>query len=228
MAALKGSILVTGSNGGLGTAFVSKLLKSPKASEYRGIYMVRNPTTATALHNVLKQAPKKHQHEILALDLGSLEAIRITAEDINARVTKGTLEPIRVLVLNAAVQFSGPNSLKPQHFTSDGFESSFAVNYLANFLLVLLLLQSMDKEHGRIVMISSFTHDPDCSWNNQMHLYEGEYRTIYSDTEAISKGIEYTDDSYKAGMRRYAGSKLLLLMFMYVYLSHYPNKAYKK
>ncbi len=36
---------------------------------------------------------------------------------------------------------------------------SFQVNYLAHFLFTLLLLQSMDKTHGRIVVIGSWTHE---------------------------------------------------------------------
>jgi NAD(P)-dependent dehydrogenase (short-subunit alcohol dehydrogenase family) len=47
-----------------------------------------------------------------------------------------------------------------QTFANEGLESNFAVNYLSNFLLVLLLLQSMDKENERIVIVSSLTHDP--------------------------------------------------------------------
>lgn len=44
---------------------------------------------------------------------------------------------------------------------SDGerLEMMFAVNHLANFLLALLLLESMDREQGRIVLVSSHAHD---------------------------------------------------------------------
>jgi NAD(P)-dependent dehydrogenase (short-subunit alcohol dehydrogenase family) len=214
----KGSVLITGANGGLGSAFVSQFLKSPYAKDYRGIYTVRNPTTATGLQAVVKQAPEGHAFETLALDLSSLEKIRATAKDINARVANGTLEPIRALVLNAAFQEANGESLVPKTYTNDGYEAAFAINYLANFLFVLLILQSMDKEHGRIVMISSGTHD---AYNprNMNNFKDEKYKIMYTDTESLAKGISYTDGGgFDAGMRRYGASKLLMVMFMCVYL----------
>lgn len=216
MAAPKGTILITGANGGLGSAFVSKLIKSPYGREYQGIYTVRNPSTAHDLQAVLKEAPATHIHETLALNLGSLKDVRAAAEDINTRVANGSLGPIRALILNAAFQEANPQMLAPQTFTDEGFEAAFGINYLANFLFVLLLLKSMDKEHGRIVMVSSWTHDPYDTRNNTPDIFKpDEYKVMFTETENLSKGITYEDDGYKAGMRRYGASKLLMVMFMY-------------
>lgn len=177
-------------------------------------YTVRNPATATELQAVVKHAPEGHAFEILALDLSSLETIRATAKDINWRVPNRTIEPIRVLILNAAFQEANGESLVPKTFTNDGFEAAFAINYLANFLFVLLILQSMDKEHGRIVMISSSTHD---AYNpmNMNTFKDDKYKIMYTDTESLAKGISYTDGGgFDAGMRQYGASKLLMVMFM--------------
>ncbi|KAH9207664.1 hypothetical protein DL95DRAFT_468463 [Leptodontidium sp. 2 PMI_412] len=38
---------------------------------------------------------------------------------------------------------------------------------------------------------------------------------MFTSAEALSKGIEYKDDAWAAGMRRYGASKLLGVMFMY-------------
>lgn len=43
--------------------------------------------------------------------------------------------------------------------TDDGFDMTWQVNFLANMLLSLLLLQSMDKEHGRILIVGSWSHE---------------------------------------------------------------------
>jgi NAD(P)-dependent dehydrogenase (short-subunit alcohol dehydrogenase family) len=60
---------------------------------------------------------------------------------------------MRALVLHASIQIYGP-----PEFTPDGIESAFAVNYLANFLLVPLLLKSMDREHeARLTHKQQFT-----------------------------------------------------------------------
>lgn len=65
MPGLKGSVLITGANGGLGSAFVSNFIKSAYGSQYRGLYLVRDPTKATDLKNVLHSAPKSHTSETL-------------------------------------------------------------------------------------------------------------------------------------------------------------------
>jgi NAD(P)-dependent dehydrogenase (short-subunit alcohol dehydrogenase family) len=43
--------------------------------------------------------------------------------------------------------------------SDDGYEMTWQVNFLANQLLTLLLLQSMDKENGRILLIGSWSHE---------------------------------------------------------------------
>jgi NAD(P)-dependent dehydrogenase (short-subunit alcohol dehydrogenase family) len=61
---------------------------------------------------------------------------------------------IFALILNA-----GYNEMNIQRFTEDGFATMFMTNYLGNWLLVLLLLQSMDREIGRIVVLGSKAHE---------------------------------------------------------------------
>ena len=45
----KGSILVTGANGGLGSAIVSQIVSSPEFVGFHGIYTARNAASASAL-----------------------------------------------------------------------------------------------------------------------------------------------------------------------------------
>jgi len=149
------------------------------------------------------------------VDLSSLQSVRSLASDINARVANGALEPLRAVVLNAAFQEAHSGTLKPLTFTKDGYEANFGVNYLANFLFVLLILRSMDKTHGRIVMVSSTVHDPFDKANATVGAFaKEEHQTVVKDVEALAKGIEYTDDGLKAGVRRYGASKTLMVMFM--------------
>lgn len=44
-------------------------------------------------------------------------------------------------------------------WTDDEFDTTFAANYLGHWLLTLLLLKSMDKEEGRIIVIGSQSHE---------------------------------------------------------------------
>jgi NAD(P)-dependent dehydrogenase (short-subunit alcohol dehydrogenase family) len=156
MSSHKGLILITGSNGGLGSAIVDRILHQPDlAKNYYGVYTVRQSDRAATIRKVLEKAQSvQHCHEIVSMDLASLASVHKTAEDINRRVTNGSLPRIRALVLNA-----GFIEQTTQTFTNDGFDMSFQANYLSHFLLTLLLLRSMDKEHGRIEVLGSWSHE---------------------------------------------------------------------
>jgi NAD(P)-dependent dehydrogenase (short-subunit alcohol dehydrogenase family) len=205
MSNLKGTVLITGANGGLGTAFVSQFLSTQP--NYHGIFTVRslNGPSSSTLEKLTSTS--SHPHEILPVDLSSLADIRRFAHEINAKVARGTIPRIKALVLNAAVQH-----VSGQRYTTDGFESTFAVNYLANFLLVGLLLGSMCDD-GRVVIVSSMTHDPEFSWNSSF--VEG--KEVFREPKVMARpeGEDKVGDSWKAGMRRYALSKTCMLMFMY-------------
>lgn len=103
----KGTIIVTGANGGLGSAIVTKILGERElAATHTGLYTVRKSATASALKDALNGAPHTHKHEILELDLGSIASVRDTAAKLNERVAAGDLPPIMALILNAAFQDS--------------------------------------------------------------------------------------------------------------------------
>ena len=210
MSSLKGTIILTGANGGLGSAFVAHFLKTPQAALYKGIYTVRDPSTAHNLHSILKKTPEYHSYEVSAFDLTTLENVRAFASSINSRVANGSIPLIRTLILNAGVEF-----FETPNFTNDGIETTFAVNYLANFLLVLLLLQSMDPEHGRIICIGSITHEPGkVPW-----MYApGQSKIFFTDIDKLAKGKERFEEEkiWLWGLKRYGMSKVLMNMFMFV------------
>lgn len=80
-----------------------------------------------------------------------------TAEVVNARVASGEIPPICALILNAGFQDFGKQPwLDDAH---GGWDVTFVANYLGYWLLALLLLGSMDRKHGGIVVIASQTHE---------------------------------------------------------------------
>ena len=99
-------------------------------------------------------AATKHQYDLIPLDLSSLKAVRAVADQVNSRVARREIPPIRALILNAAYQEHAE-----QTFTEDGFDMTNQCNYLSHFLLTLLLLKSMDKKEGRIVVLGSWSHE---------------------------------------------------------------------
>ncbi|KAJ3915869.1 putative short-chain dehydrogenase [Lentinula edodes] len=210
MTSFKGGMLITGANGALGRGFVSCFIRSPYAKDYKGLYVVRSPERAAELKELLEKAPKDHSYEILSLDLSTLASVRAFATSLNARVSSGEIPPIHAVVLNAAMQ-----QVSGRSFTNDGFEVHFGMNYLANFLLVLLILHSMDKKHGRIIHVASSAHDPH-HWGTRDNFPDDVRDSLYTDTEALAKGhlTNEPKDNYTVGMRRYGTSKLLGVMWM--------------
>ncbi|KAI0382411.1 putative short-chain dehydrogenase [Hypomontagnella monticulosa] len=214
--AAKGSILITGANGGLGSAIVEQITSKPEFSAYHGLYAVRDTTHVPALTSALSHSAT-HSHNVLGLDLTKVSDVREVAEKINARVSAGEIPPIRALILNAGYQDFGKQS-----WSDDGFDTTFEANYLGHWLLTVLLLGSMDKEAGRIVVIGSQGHDPMDPRNARGGAFDDpKYKTFISDAasfEAIAKG-EWSpaseDASFRGGFRRYGASKLFLIMMQH-------------
>ncbi|KAI1171173.1 putative short-chain dehydrogenase [Nemania sp. FL0916] len=215
MAGAKGTILITGANGGLGLAMARHIVSQPELAAYHGLYTVRNASTATELQSTTSNAVVgRHTCEILSLDLTRLGDVRKVAAAINAHVAAGDLPPIRALILNA-----GYLEFTEQTWTDDGFDTSFAATYLGHWLLTLLLLQSIDQDRGRVVVITSAAHDTQDVRNNAGGQYlEKKWHTIFHDsTEPIAKGTWSTtkeDPSFKGGYRRYGASKLCQTMMV--------------
>jgi NAD(P)-dependent dehydrogenase (short-subunit alcohol dehydrogenase family) len=148
----KGTIVLTGANGTIGNAIVSRIMSSPELSSYHGIYTVRNASSYVSPSQGANTTT--HAYDAISLELSSLDSVRAATATINARVAAGEIPPIRALILNAAY-----HEMDAMRFTGDGFTTTFMASYLSQWLLVLLLLQSMDREMGRIVVLGSNAHE---------------------------------------------------------------------
>ncbi|KAI1087035.1 putative short-chain dehydrogenase [Rostrohypoxylon terebratum] len=216
MAGSKGTIILTGANGSLGSAIVSKIVSTPEFAAYHGIYIVRDAESTPNLSYALRTSRAAHLHsnDVLSLDLTDLARVREIAATINARVAAGDAAPIRALILNAGWQ-----EFTSQTWTEDGFDVAFAANYLGHWLLTMLLLQSMDRESGKVVVIGSLSHDPQKRQNiSGGQFKDPKWKVIFRDgIEPVAKGTWSTtkdDPSWCAGFRRYAASKLCELMMI--------------
>ncbi|MGH7498254.1 MAG: SDR family oxidoreductase [Gemmatimonadales bacterium] len=134
--------LVTGSAGGIG-------LETARALGQMGAHVIiaardnaRGPTAVEAL------TAAGISSEFLPVDLGSLESVRRAAERFNA-----THQSLDVLVNNAGV------ALKSRTMSPDGFELTWATNFLGGFLLTRLLLPPLERAPApRVVNVSSEGH----------------------------------------------------------------------
>ncbi|TRY20242.1 SDR family NAD(P)-dependent oxidoreductase [Tessaracoccus rhinocerotis] len=125
------AVVMTGGTSGFGVHTVSRL----RSADGPIILGTRTPT----------------DDEHLALDLTSLASVRRFADQVLNRLGP---QPIGALVLNAGIVRPDATAR-----SADGFEMAFAVNHLAHYLLLRLLLEQM-AEGGSIVLTTSGTHDP--------------------------------------------------------------------
>jgi NAD(P)-dependent dehydrogenase (short-subunit alcohol dehydrogenase family) len=127
-------IVMTGGTSGLGAVAVKRLARSPGATVHLG---ARRPGPRSA--------------RTFGLDLARLEDVRGFAAVVGAQVAAGGIDG---LVLNAGATFPHADGHTP-----DGFETTFAVNHLAHYLMLRLLLPRLNPG-AAVVMTSSGTHDP--------------------------------------------------------------------
>jgi NAD(P)-dependent dehydrogenase (short-subunit alcohol dehydrogenase family) len=176
------SVIITGGNTGLGfeTAKVIALDKDAMA-----VIACRNPQLGRDA--VARLTAFGGHAACLPLDLASQASIRGFAE---ANRNAG-LPPLKGIICNAGMQ----NVTAPTK-TIEGYELTFAVNHLGHYLLTRLLLDDMEQD-GRITFVSSGTHDP----AERLPVPSA----TYEDAETVAHDFE---SSQKAGLRRYATSKL--------------------
>ncbi len=176
------SIIITGGNTGLGfeTAKVIALDKDAMV-----VIACRNPQLGQDA--VARLTAFGGHAAFLPLDLASQASIREFAEAYR----NAGLPPLKGIICNAGMQ----NVAAPTK-TIEGYELTFAVNHLGHYLLTRLLLDDMEQD-GRITFVSSGTHDP----AERLPVPSA----VYEDAETLAHDFE---SSQKAGLRRYATSKL--------------------
>ena len=138
------TILVTGSTDGIGRATARTLAERGCAVIVHG----RNETRAATAARAIAGATGNRQVTPVAADFASLAEVRAMAAQILR-----TCPRLDVLINNAGI------AVRHRHASADGYESTFAVNHLAPFLLTNLLLDRLrSSAPARIVNVSSGVH----------------------------------------------------------------------
>lgn len=209
---MEGTVIITGASGSVATEAVQQLLISHPHLTVIGT--VRNATKSSKdpqflrLESIMQNHPK-HKLVLENVDLNSLQDVRSFADRISGQVASGELPPISAIICNAFTW-----SLEHgQQFSSDHYESTFQVNHLAHYLLVLKLLPSMNRQSGRIIMLGSEVHDP--QHQNPLSRLGASLPTDENLEELIKPGPDSPGTEHDMGWRRYANSKLANVMFMH-------------
>ena len=137
------TMLVTGATDGIGRATVDALAAQGAHVLVHG----RDPARVARVVASLAARRPGHATGVVA-DLASLAAVRALADEVRARTAR-----LDVLIHNAGAFM---NRFVP---TVDGFETTFAVNHLAPFLLTLEMLPLLRASApARIVVVASVAH----------------------------------------------------------------------
>jgi NAD(P)-dependent dehydrogenase (short-subunit alcohol dehydrogenase family) len=169
-------VMVTGANSGIGKAASLALAKMGATV----VMVARNKERGEAARSEIIRKSQNNSIDLLLADLSSLESVRKLATDFREKYSE-----LHVLINNAGL-FN-----QRRRVTADGYENTFATNYLATFLLTNLQLGLLKgSAPSRIINVSSVGH------------YNGH---INFDDLNLEK--EY------GGWKAYGQSKLALVLF---------------
>jgi NAD(P)-dependent dehydrogenase (short-subunit alcohol dehydrogenase family) len=179
--AVEATILVTGATDGLGRRVAQVLAAKGAAVLLHG----RSPQRLEATLEELRSKTSSEKANSYLADLSSLAAVRDLVERIFSEHDR-----LDVLVNNAGI------FARERKESEDGYELTFAVNYLSHFLLTRLLLPLLkDSAPARIINVASAGQSP-LDFSNLM----------------LERGYE--------AMKAYSQSKLAQVMFTFELAEH--------
>ncbi|MFX1280306.1 MAG: SDR family oxidoreductase [Promethearchaeota archaeon] len=179
--------LITGANSGIGKATAIGLAKMGATI----VIACRNKERGEKALKYIKRESNNDLIDLMLVDLSSQKEIRQFVFDFKERYKR-----LDVLINNAGV------NLSKRTLTEDGIETTFAVNYLAQFLLSNLLFDLLKTSApARIVNVASSV----------------QAKSIYF--ENVNGEINYSQ------MKAYSMSKLAVVLFTYEFARRFDGNG---
>ncbi|MEV6345199.1 SDR family NAD(P)-dependent oxidoreductase [Actinoplanes sp. NPDC051851] len=208
MTTITGSVLITGPTRGLGRAAVLAMAARP-AGERPDLLLVGRSGAAMAEVAAEARARGAVVHEI-GCDLAHLADVRAAASTVRNLIATGQVREMRALVANA-----GTMTTDTRLASADGYELTFAVNYLAHAQLIGDLLGTLTGP-ARIVLLGSNTYRANV-WRRLLHVPEARWADPIAiarpDTGDVNPGMG-------AGGIAYSNAKLAILYYAHELQRH--------
>ncbi len=137
------NILITGASSGLGLALVSLILKK----NGNVILALRNLKKGESIVHDLKNQYPENEISLLELDQSDFKSIELFASNLKSKFTH-----IDYFIFNAGVYTS-----KEDYKSIDGYELTFATNYLGVYKLYFSLEDYFSINKTRLIFVTSLT-----------------------------------------------------------------------
>jgi NAD(P)-dependent dehydrogenase (short-subunit alcohol dehydrogenase family) len=196
-----GTVLLTGPTGGLGRAATLAMASRPAPERPDLLLVGRAGETLTQVADAARAAGAT-VHAV-GCDLARLSDVRAAAEQAKELLASGAVRPLRGLVANAGVWVADTRGA-----SADGYELTFAVNYLAHAQLIGDLLGSFVAP-ARIVLLGSNTYHANLV-RKMMGVQPAQWRDPIELTQPAAAGARA---SFKAAGVAYSTSKLAILYY---------------
>jgi NAD(P)-dependent dehydrogenase (short-subunit alcohol dehydrogenase family) len=190
-----GSVLLTGPTGGLGR---ETTLALARRADHPDLLLVgRAGRTAEVAAEARALGATVHE---IAADLGSLAEVRAAAGRVRELLASGDAAPLHAIVANAGLSGGDDRA------SADGYELTFAVNYLAHAQLVGDLLDVLAAP-ARVVLIGSNTY-----WQNGFRRMLRVAPAVWRDPAELAVPGATPTTLERAGVA-YSTSKLALVYY---------------
>ncbi|MFF4472431.1 SDR family NAD(P)-dependent oxidoreductase [Streptomyces sp. NPDC001599] len=203
---MKHTVVMTGASRGIGRVAARDILR--RSPDTHLVVVARGGADALAA----ELGARGRAVTAVEADLGSLDSVRSAAAAINGRLTRGELPPLRGFVGNAGTQYTNALTEGP-----DGFEATFAINVLANHLLVRGL-ENRFVSPARVVITVSDTHFGD--FRHNMGMVPGP---VWAAPDRLARtGAFPRPGTTRAGRTAYSTSKLAAIHLVHEYARRLP------
>ncbi|MFC5791225.1 SDR family NAD(P)-dependent oxidoreductase [Agromyces tardus] len=190
------TVILTGPTRGIGAAMLDHLIAHPASP--RLVLLARDPH---ALDAAVRRARGAGREAIgIPIDLADLGSVDAAIEELRVRIADGAIAAPSAAMLNAGAQFADRRGT-----SANGIEQTFAVNVVAQHVLVRGLLPILARR-AHLVLMGSSTH------RGRAQSFGLIPSPRYAPPETLAS-VDRTDSgaTRHAGGRAYADSKLALV-----------------